>query len=145
MFQFPTVQRMSLDLLCHFLIQPFLKHYLPSPTHIIKVLYYCIYFMEAWGPSICLCQVHLSHWSCTRDAFGLWGLKITGEIFTAYLCGTETTHRFLSLQFSNACALENKNTSVRETHLLKINSCFLTWQDHLEQDPCSLFVFNFPV
>lgn len=53
-------------------------------------------------------------------------------------------HRFLSLQFSNACALENKNTSVRETHPPNIHSCFLAWQDHLERDPCSLLKFNFP-
>lgn len=91
MLRFPTVQRIRLDLPCHLLIQPFLKNYLPSPVHIIKVLYYCIYFMEAWGPCLSLRQVRLSHWSCTRDAFGPWGLKITVEIFTAYLCGTETT------------------------------------------------------
>lgn len=59
MLQFLTVQ--SLDLLCHFLIHPFLKYYLRSSVHIIKVLYYCIYFMEAWGPSLSLGQVHLSH------------------------------------------------------------------------------------
>lgn len=53
-------------------------------------------------------------------------------------------HRFLSLQFSKACALENKNTSVREARPPNIQSCFLAWQDHLEQDPCSLFEFNFP-
>lgn len=91
MLRFPTVQRIRLDLPCHLLIQPFLKNYLPSPVHIIKVLYFCIYFMEAWGPCLSLRQVRLSHWSCTRDAFGPWGLKITVEIFTAYLCGTETT------------------------------------------------------
>lgn len=50
MLQFPTVQKMRLDLLCF--IQPFLKNYLLSPVHIIIiVLYYYIYFVEAQGRS----------------------------------------------------------------------------------------------
>lgn len=61
MLRFPTAQRMRLDLLCHFFIQSFLKNYLPSPVHIIKVLYCCIYFTEAWGPCLHLRQVRLSH------------------------------------------------------------------------------------
>lgn len=49
MLRFPTVQKVRLDLLCF--TELFLKHDLLSPAHMVVIVYYCIYFVEARGRS----------------------------------------------------------------------------------------------